>query len=82
MCSRHAFICGQHGRMLTKAMDVRLCGRILTNYAPNFVTNVSKQSMECVGKRINQLKVISLREVRNIRHNSTSSVVCSLTCII
>jgi len=45
-------------QMFTKVMDVRWCGRLVVNYAPNLVASVSKQSMERAGKRVNQLKVV------------------------
>ena len=46
-------------------MDVRWCGRLVVNWAPNLVASVSKQSMEHVGKQVNQLKVAPLRDVGN-----------------
>ena len=65
-------------RMFTKAMDVRWRGRLVVNWAPNFVTKVSTQ---CVDRQVNQLKLALLREVENTRHNIASYAVYKLICV-
>ena len=71
---RFSFSC----RMLTKVMDVRWCGLLIANWAPNFVTRVSKQFMDLGGKRVNQLRFASFREVWKSLQKIMSSDVCKL----
>jgi len=68
-------------RIFTKAIEVRWCGRLVVNCAPNLVASVSKQSMDWAGSRVNQLKAAPLSEVGNIRHHNASSAVCKPTCV-
>jgi len=51
------------------------------NYTSNLVTRVSKQSMDWVGRRVNQLKVSLLSEVDKTWHKSAYFGVYKITWV-
>lgn len=57
--------------ILTKAIEVKWCRRLVVNYAPNFSTSVWKQSMDNYEKRVNQLNTAGFNVVGNTRQRMT-----------
>jgi len=53
----------------------------VANCALNFMTKVSKQSMESIGSFVNQFRATPFREVGNTRQKRASSAVYRLICV-
>jgi len=68
ICKDSPFSC----RMLTKANKVRWCGLLVANCVLKHVVDVSKQSIDLRGNRVNQFNVGPFKEVGNMRHITTS----------
>jgi len=55
-------------------MDVRWCGRLVVNCAPNLATSISKQLMECAGSWVNHLNATPLSEVGNVEPSGVQAL--------
>ena len=62
-------------RIFTNAREVRWCGLLVVNCMPKWVANVSKQSIEMGGNRVNQLSAGPCRDVGKTRQRIASSEV-------
>jgi len=62
-------------RIFTNAKEVRWCGLLMANCMPKRVANVSKQSIELGGNRVNQLSAGPFRDVGKTRQRIASSEV-------
>ena len=68
--------------IFTNAREVRWCGLLVANWMPKRVTNVSKQSIELGGNRVNQLSAGPFRDVGNTRQRIASSEVYNPTWVV
>ena len=59
-------------RIFTNAKEVRWCGLLVANCMPKRVANVSKQSIELGGNRVNQLSAGPFRDVGKTRQRIAS----------
>jgi len=69
-------------RIFTNVIKVKWWGLLMTNWAPNFITKVSKESIKYSGNHVNQLKTTPFSIVGNTLHKMTSLKVYKLTNVI